>query len=254
MGVPGLLIGAGAAIQGYGAYKSSRASRSEAKTLTSNALMQGQMLNQVYGIQAGMYANQQRIFNMQADALHQQAELTRKHADTMAAIEVRKAAVAEQQLDRELEQEAKARRIKIGAGLVAFAGNGVLLEARDDSAAAIWERDETADLAAEMVLMKTATERESWGYMRNAFATRIQGEQDAYSMHLQALSATAEAANAASQAGIAKLNAQWALTEAYNAAQVQRYRAKAAKWQMFTDLATISGQTLRSLSALAPIT
>jgi hypothetical protein len=230
----GALIG-GSALPIYQAaeWEKYRSTKKENRLLSEQAMQQGRLLNMQYSMQSAMMAQQAQFHSIQADALHQQAEFAKRHANTLASFETQKAAIAQQEDERELERIAKIRRLHIGAGLVAYAGNGVLLEARDDSAPAMWERDEMADLAVEMVLMRHETDKEVWGFLRNSAAIRLQGEQDAYALRLQALSANLDAANAMMSSGIATLQAASALTQAYNEAKLYRSRTKAAKTQMY---------------------
>ncbi len=237
MGVAeGLIIG-GTALGLFGSYKSYDATKRQNADLSANALAQGRMLNMQYGMQAAMSASQARFHSMQADALRGQADFAKKHALTLASYETTKAAAEQQKHERDIERAAKLRRLTVGAGLVAYAGNGVLLEARPDSAAARWEQDEMADLAVEMVMMRHETDKEVWGYLKNAESIKLQGEQDAYAMRLQSLSADMDAANAGMQSGLASLNAASALTEAWNAASAYRSQTKAARYAMYGDLA-----------------
>lgn len=232
------IYGVGTAIGLWSGYKGYRAASKANSFLADATMQQGRMLNMQYGMQSAMMAQQAKFHSIQADALHQQAEFAKRHANTLAAFETQKAAIAQQEDERELERIAKIRRIQIGAGLVAYAGNGVLLEARDDSAPAMWERDEMADLAVEMVLMRHETDKEVWGFLRNAAAIKLQGEQDAYALRLQALSANLDAANAMMESGLAGLKASSALSEAYATSYSYRKSTKQAKNQLYSQITT----------------
>jgi hypothetical protein len=235
----GALIG-GSALPIYQAaeWEKYRSTKKENRLLSEQAMQQGRLLNMQYSMQSAMMAQQAQFHSIQADALHQQAEFAKRHANTLAAFETQKAAIAQQEDERELERIAKIRRLHIGAGLVAYAGNGVLLEARDDSAPAMWERDEMADLAVEMVLMRHETDKEVWGFLRNSAAIRLQGEQDAYALRLQALSANLDAANAMMESGLAGLKASSALSEAYATSYSYRKSTKQAKNQLYSQITT----------------
>ncbi len=230
--------------QAWSSYKSYQSTKSANNILAANALRQGQFLNMQAQMQASMFAQQSQMHGMQADALRQQAEFTRTQSLWMAAAETQKAGIEQQEHDRELERVAKQRRLLIGAGLIAYAGNGVLLESRPDSAASRWEQDEMSDLAVEMVMMRHESDKEVWGFLRNSASIKFQGEQDAYALRLQSLAADMEAANAMTQSGMARLSGASALTDAYYSARAYRANTKSARYSMY-------GQWAQSLGSLS---
>lgn len=68
---------------------------------------------------------------------------------------------------------ARKSRQLVGKGRTAAAANGVMLEARAESAPAVWEQDAAAELAWEGAKVDYNANLEAWGYMENARQKRI---------------------------------------------------------------------------------
>jgi len=105
-----------------------------------------------------------------------------------------------------------------GSGKTTFAANGVLLESRPQSAVAMWEQDEVADLAFELSGIKRMADNEIWGYVTQGYQDRMQGLFNAEALHMQAEGARIEAGNARinaagsmAQSRISQINGQLAI-------------------------------------------
>lgn len=129
-----------------------------------------------------------------------------------------RAAQAERERDEAARRASEMRRQLIGGGKVTFAANGVLLESRPQSAVAMWEQDEVADLAFELSGIKRMADNEIWGYVTQGYQDRMQGLFNAEALHLQAEGAKIEAGNARinaagsmAQSRISQINGQLAI-------------------------------------------
>ena len=68
------------------------------------------------------------------------------------------------------------RRQQLAAsGQVAFAGNGLLLDASPTSAPNMWAQDQAAARAFEVASIRDSASAEAWGYESNAHADLLQG-------------------------------------------------------------------------------
>lgn len=247
--MPLIVVGAGI-LGGYSAYKGYQAQKSTNAALANQAMEQGALLNSQYMMQASLAAMQASTHGVQADLMRDQADMIRQQADLSAAADITNAGMSQKAVDVQTEAAAKRRRLIVGAALTAYAGNGVLLESRPDSAAARWEQDEAADLAEEMVFIKHASDVDVWNLTRNAMATRAQGEQDRYAMLMQSISARMDGATSMLQSGIFKLQASSALADSYYAAQGYRNATKAAKYGFYGSVFGTAASTATTVAGL----
>ncbi len=150
--------------------------------------------------QARSLFRQGRIYDMQGAGLLRAANAY--SASAGSAIAAGRANARNRRLDvarvdpterRQLDEAILARRQVIGAGKVGFAGNGVLLEGRADSAAAMWEQDEAADLAYEQTIIMQQAEDEVHDIRMDANRLEAEGYASAGQFYGQAAQAASQA-------------------------------------------------------------
>jgi len=139
--------------------------------------------------QAAIYEKQGQIYDLQAAQYEKQAAFARSMGKYQAALETQRAGQTELQGELAQGEAAQARRQLVGAGKVAFAANGVLLEGRQQSAAAMWEQDEAASLAWESAVIRENAATEVYAFMANAKMAAAQGRMQASNFLAQAQTA-----------------------------------------------------------------
>lgn len=117
---------------------------------------------------------------VQAYGQYKQGQFQKDMSKYQASLERQRAGYAQKQGEIEAAAAEKRHRQIVGAGLTAFAGNGVLLESREDAAASMWEVDQAKELAYDKELIKTNAELAAWGFKTNAAALKEQGKMDAW--------------------------------------------------------------------------
>ena len=164
-----------------------------------------------YTGQAGILTAQAGLYGQQAGAFERQAAFARSMGGYQGALDTIRAGQAQQQAEQNQVEAAKESQQVVGAGKVAFAANGVLLEGRNDSAAAMWEQDEAASLAWEQGLIKANADNEVFGYLANAEMARAQGRARAQEYLSQAEAARITAQTTQMQAGMARASGRTAI-------------------------------------------
>ena len=166
--------------------------------LTSRANRKAAKANAAaYGQQMALYG-QQMAMQLKAANAYSGAARRAKEVGQANAKEARlRASYIQEYEDFALEKANKERRQIIGQGKVSFAANGVLLEARKDSAVAMWEQDEAADAAIEKLQIMQQAEDEAYGYLKEAQHRLAEGYAAAANYYGQASSAAAEAVQSA---------------------------------------------------------
>ncbi len=117
---------------------------------------------------------------MAAYGQYKQGQFQKDMSKYQAGLDRQRAGYAQKQGEIEAAAAEKRHGQLVGAGLTAFAGNGVLLEARPDSAAALWEVDQARSAAYDKELIKTNAELAAWGFKANASMLTAQGSMAAW--------------------------------------------------------------------------
>lgn len=222
---PAAIIGIGAGVGVVGSYMGYReavsAARQQGRLAMQNAALQQQqfmMQSAFQAMQAQALMAQSDAFTSQASAFMQQADIAARTGEILQDNQMYRAAQAERERDEHARRAAEMRRQLIGSGKTTFAANGVLLESRPQSAVAMWEQDEVADLAFELSGIKRMADNEIWGYVTQGYQDRIQGLFNAEALHMQAEGARIEAGNARinaagsmAQSRISQINGQLAI-------------------------------------------
>ena len=240
----------GAAVYGYSAYRQYEASKKYARQQANLARANGfaqmrqlQMQSAMLAQQANAYMAQSGAFVRQADAYAMQAQIEARTGQILQANEMTRASQAEKEADEQSRRAAELRRQMIGGAKTQFAANGVLLESRPQSAVAMWEQDETADLAYELMGIKDKRDNEVWGYVWNGNQARLQSLFDAQALKLQGDASMIEAGNARinassamAQSRIALLEAQMAGTNWLGVRAAGNANVDAAQWNMYSSI------------------
>ena len=240
----------GALVAGYSSYKQYETSKSYAHQQTILARANGfaqmrqlQMQSAMLAQQANAYMAQSGAFVRQADAYVMQAQIAERTGQILQANEMARASQAEKEAEEQSRRAAELRRQMIGGAKTQFAANGVLLESRPQSAVAMWEQDETADLAYELMGIKDKRDNEVWGYVWNGNQARLQGLFDAQALKLQGDASMIEAGNARinassamAQSRIALLEAQMAGTNWLGVRATGNANVDAAQWNMYSSI------------------
>lgn len=116
---------------------------------------------------------------MSAYGQYKQGQFQKDMSKYQAGLERNRAMYAQKQGEVEAAAAEKRHRQLAGAGLTAFAGNGVLLESRPDSAVAMWEVDQAKEAAWDKELIRNNAELSAWGFKANADSLLSQGDQAA---------------------------------------------------------------------------
>ncbi|HRT05701.1 MAG TPA: hypothetical protein P5204_08385, partial [Kiritimatiellia bacterium] len=189
------------------------------------------------------YMAQSGAFVKQANAFVAQAQIAARTGQILQANEMVRASQAEKEAEEQSRRAAELRRQLIGGAKTQFAANGVLLESRPQSAVAMWEQDETADLAFELMGIKEKRDNEVWGYVWNGNQARLQGLFDAQALKLQGDASMIEAGNARinassamAQSRIALLEAQMAGTNWLGVRAAGNANVDAARWNMYSSI------------------
>lgn len=165
--------------------------------------------------QGSMYKAQGSMLDVQATAYERSAAVARAMGGYQAALSVVRAGQVQTQAQLDQAAAAKARQQVVGAGKVAFAANGVLLEGREGSATAMWEQDEASDLAMEQALIKTNADNEVFGLLADGEMAAASGRMQAASYISQAGAARMNAITSGIQADISRRQAQAAILQGY---------------------------------------
>ena len=222
---PAAAIGIGAGVGVLGSYMGYQgavsAARQQGQLAMQNAALQQQqymMQSAFQAMQAQALMAQSGAFMSQASAFMQQADIAARTGEILQDNQMYRAAQAERERDEAARRASEMRRQLIGGGKVTFAANGVLLESRPQSAVAMWEQDEVADLAFELSGIKRMADNEIFGFVMQGYQDRMQGLFNAEALHLQAEGAKIEAGNARinaagsmAQSRISQINGQLAI-------------------------------------------
>lgn len=244
------LVVVGSLISAYSSYRQYSSAQDSARRQTQLAQMQSAQQMRQFQLQSAMYASQAGAFGAQAGALTKQADeflKQAKFANTTGKIlqsnEMVRAAQAQREAEEEARRSAELRRQLVGGAKTMFAANGVLLESRPQSAVAMWEQDETADLATELMGIQDKRDNEVWGHVWSGNTARMQGLFDAQSLKLQsdaskieAGAARANAATASAQSRIASIDAMIASTSWMAVREQGRANVDAARWNMYSSI------------------
>ena len=252
-----------------GIYERHKADKASAQAQYNAYIAQsGSLLNQagLYGQQAGMFARQSEMYREQAGMFAKAAgayaasgERAEAIGRANAAETMRQSAQLDLLMQYQLQAVDKERRAKIGEGRAAFAANGVLVEGRDGSATAMWERDEMADAAIEKLAIQQSFENEYYNYRIKAKGQIVEGllakanyQGQAAGAFAQGAGAAGNALAAAAQGGASALQMRGAIDDA---AYAQRLASEAAptKKRKFTwaDAITIGSQAAQGAAAVA---
>lgn len=240
-------LGIGGAVMGY-ANTRDLMKQQNATTLATAGLQQQQYMIQaaMQAQQAAAFASQSGALVRQADAYVMQSQIAAKTGEILQQNEMLRATQAQREADEQSRRAAELRRQMIGEGKVRFAANGVLLEGRPQSAVAMWEQDEVADLAYELSGIKRQVDNEVWGHIFSGSQQRMQGLFDAQAMKLQADASRIEAgtagANAAAamaQGRLAQINAQTVMLQAQSSIAANNAATQSALWNMIGSIGGI---------------
>lgn len=246
---------AGALVGAYSAYRQYDASKSFAHQQTILARANGFMQMRQFQIQSSMlakqasaYMAQSGAFVKQANAFVDQAQIAARTGQILQANEMVRASQAEKEAEQQSRRAAELRRQMIGGAKTQFAANGVLLESRPQSAVAMWEQDETADLAFELMGIKEKRDNEVWGYVWNGNQARLQGLFDAQALKLQGDASMIEAGNARinasaslAQARISTINAQLASMSWLQVREQGNAAVNASRWNLIGSVGSMVG-------------
>lgn len=117
---------------------------------------------------------------------YKQGQYQKDMANYQASLQRQRGVLAQKMGEAEAAEAEKRHRQLIGSGLASFAGNGVLLESRAGSAAAMWEVDQNKELAYEKEKIRSNAELEAWGFKTNASALRSEGSNAAWAGNMGA--------------------------------------------------------------------
>ena len=246
----GALIGIGAGVGLFGSYMGYRGAASAAKQQGRLAMQNAALQQQQYMMQSAFQAMQAQAlmaqsgaFMSQASAFMQQADIAARTGEILQDNQMYRAAQAERERDEAARRASEMRRQLIGGGKVTFAANGVLLESRPQSAVAMWEQDEVADLAFELSGIKRVADNEIFGFVMQGYQDRMQGLFNAEALHLQAEGAKIEAGNARinaagsmAQSRISLINGQLAILGGQATVAQLDAAADAALWNFIGSI------------------
>ena len=125
----------------------------------------GQRAAAAYNRQAGLYEKQGDIYGMSAEAYGRSAATAISVGKANARNLRLSASMLQRYEDLAVEAAAKEARARIGAGRAGYAANGVLV---DSGSAAMWEQDEAADAAIEILDIQQQFEDQGWSYRLQA--------------------------------------------------------------------------------------
>ena len=234
-------------------YMGYRTTVSSLNSQNSYIMANARLQQQQFGIQSAMQRAQAAAFMAQSGALSrqaaaymQQSTIAAKTGAILQANESRRASQAQREGEESSKRASELRRQLIGEGKVKFAANGVLVEGRPQSAVAMWEQDEVADLAVELGGIKRQVDNEVFGYMFNGSQQRMQGLFDAQALKLQADAsrieagtAGANAAGALAQSRLSQINAASAMLQARANVSQNNAAAQGALWGFIGSVAGI---------------
>ena len=250
---PAVLIGAGAVAGGVASvagYVSTRDAMQQQSALAmQNATMQQQqymMQSAFQAMQASAFMSQSGALMRQADAFIDQSKIAAKTGEILQENQMFRAAQAERERDEQARKATVMRKQLIGEGTTRFAANGVLIESRPQSAVAMWEQDEVADLAFELSNIKRIADNEIFGFVQQGNQDRIQSLFSAEAMRLQAEGAKIEAGTAAinaqgamMQSRLSVISGQMAIVSGRATAAQADAATDAALWNMIGNLSGI---------------
>ena len=260
---PAAVIGIGAGVGLFGGYMGYRGAASAAKQqgrlAMQNAMMQQQqfmMQSAFQAMQAQALMQQSGAFMQQADAFMMQSSIAARTGEILQDAQMYRASQAEMERDHQAKRAAELRRQLIGEGRTRFAANGVLLESRPQSAVAMWEQDEVADLAFELSGIKRMADNEIFGFVMQGYQDRMQGLFNAEALHLQAEGAKIEAGNARinaagsmAQSRISQINGQLAILAGQATVAQLDSAADQAMWSFIGSLGGL-GMSVGSFAAV----
>ena len=256
------VIGIGAGVGLFGSYMGYQGAASSAKQqgrlAMQNAAMQQQqfmMQSAFQAMQAQALMGQSGAFMSQASAFMQQADIAARTGEILQDAQMYRASQAEMERDQQAKRAAQLRRQLIGEGRTRFAANGVLLESRPQSAVAMWEQDEVADLAFELSNIKRVADNEIFGFVTQGYQDRMQALFTAEGLRLQAEGARIDAGNARinaagsmAQSRISEINGQIAILSGQAAAAQADAASDAALWNFIGSIGGI-GMSVGSFAA-----
>ena len=228
--IGGAALGIGASVMNY---------QNTVQTTRQNAqmaLMGAQMQANQYRLQSAMLMGQSGAYAQQAGMFQQQAAFSSRMGEIARAQENYRAKQSQTEAEQVTQKAAEARRQLVGQGKTMFAANGVMLEARQGAATAMWEQDEAADLAFEMDTIKQNSENETFGYVWNGYSEHLQGLFDAQAQSIQASGAAMNAASSRAEAGISLINADSALLQGRAQAAAAEAQQEQALWGMISNI------------------
>lgn len=261
----GILLGIGATAVGVSAYQQYNIAQDAARTQATLAMQQGQMQYQQYmmqsafqSMQAAAFMNQSSMLTDQAAAYQQQAQIAKTTGDILQQQQMMRAAQVEEERDRLAQVASTKRRLLIGEGKVKFAANGVLIESRPQSAVAMWEQDEVADLAYELSEIKRSADNEIFGFVSQGYQDKLQSLFTAEGLRLQgeatkieAYNARINAAGSEMQSAISGANAAMAMIQAQAGVAAANQQADTALWGMVGSLAGLGMQGATMASGMS---
>ena len=247
---PAAVFGIGAGVGLFGSYMGYQSAQNAAKqqgrlAMQNAALQQQQFMMQsaFQAMQAQALMQQSGAFMQQADAFMQQADIAARTGEILQDAQMYRAAQAERERDEAARRASEMRRQLIGGGKVTFAANGVLLESRPQSAVAMWEQDEVADLAFELSNIKRIADNEIFGFVTQGYQDRMQALFTAEGLRLQAEGARIDAGNARinaagsmAQSRISLINGQLAILGGQATVAQLDAAADAALWNFIGSI------------------
>lgn len=138
---------------------------------------------------------------MAAYGSYKQGQFQKDMAKYNASLNKRRAWYAQKNGEIDAAAAEKRHRQLMGAGRAAFAGNGVLLESRPESATAMWEVDQAKEMAWEKERIRSNAELEAWGFTSNASALVAEGKNAAWAGNMGAVGSILSGAGTAAFMG-----------------------------------------------------
>lgn len=239
-GVTAAVAGVGLGLMGAGSIMQYSNARASAKMQANTAMIGAGLQARQYEMQSAILAAQARGYGQQAAMYDAQAATVARTGRIQRAFSNYRAVQAETEGEQKSRVAAEERRQFVGTALTTFAANGVLLEARQGAAVAMWEQDEADDLGFELRQIRTNTENEVFGHVWNGYTQEIQGLYDAQALSLQALGSRMAAKNAMGESYLAKVGGQNALLQGRVAQNQAKADRNAALWNMIGGLGSMA--------------
>lgn len=162
------------------------------------------------------------------------AEMSKEAGEANAREIVRQAGTIDPQKQFQIGAVNLKRRAGVDAGRTTYASQGILLEARDGAAVAMWEQDEVADAVLEKLNVMQEAEDQVYSYLVKAKDAKIQGLYQAAQSY----------GNAMQTAG----QAQEAINKAIEYRRIASQLRKSSKGGLFKSIATAAVATVAGIA------